>query len=336
MANKCTMWPMPALSVPRTESPPLTPERPLPMPSAARHAFVTGATGFLGRNLVEQLAVSQRAPYRRSCERDNKGLFIPMQDHNQWQELMARLAPICRGLTEGLVVRVEGDVTARIAHALFKKGFETHRAIAVLYAESLPIQAQVLVRVLVEVRIDLELFLLLTAVDPLHAARRVTDAMMLEKVRQQRQSDFRGHELVDGAPTPEVLLALEKKLVEQYGKTVAMAMRRHGFSGLSVEDRAKTLGLSDLYNVVYRNFSRNVHGTDYMEHMLAQGMGPKGGRAEYEDLRDHVALSTAITCLWQMACKVNNQFGYGLDEELKETWEACRSFGHWVSIPKGG
>ena len=177
-----------------------------------------------------------------------------MQDQNRWQELIARLAPVCRALAEGLAARLEGDVTARIAHALFQKGFDTYRAIGVLYAESLSIQAQVLVRVLLEVRMDLEIFLRLSAEDPEQAARRIIDAMMLEKVRQQRQSDFLGLELVDGAPRPEALLALEKKLIERYGTCAAAAMQRHGFSGLSVENRAKKLGLNYLYNVVYRNF----------------------------------------------------------------------------------
>ena len=86
-------------------------------------------------------------------------------------------------------------------------------------------------------------------------------------------------------------------------------MRRFGFSGLSVEGRAKELGLNDLYNIVYRNFSRNVHGTDYMEHIRARGMGAASRWPDYEDLRDHVALSTAITCLWQMANLVNSRFG---------------------------
>ena len=127
-------------------------------------------------------------------------------------------------------------------------------------------------------------------------------------------------------------LLLNSKLIRPES---LLSMRRHGFSGLSVEDRANELGLSDLYNVAYRNFSWNIHGTDYMEHIRAQDMGAVSRWPYYEDFRDHVALSTAITCLWQTAFSVNNQFGYGLDEELKETWKACTSFGHWVSIPKG-
>ena len=259
-----------------------------------------------------------------------------MQDQDRWQELMARLAGICGELYVGVAANVEDDVMARILQGLFRKGLDTYRGIAVLYANGLSIQAQVLVRVLLEVRIDLEIFVRLTAKDPLRAARRILDAMMLEKVRQQRQSEFRGLELVEGAPTREALLDLERKLVDQYGKITARAMRRHGFSGLSVEDRANELGLGDLYDVVYRNFSRNVHGTDYMEHLVGQGPGDTGEWPDFEDLRDHVALSTAITCLWQMARIINDLFGHELDAELKEIWKACKSFSHWVPIPKAG
>ena len=105
---------------------------------------------------------------------------------------MARLAAVCGELCERVAANVEDDVTAGIVHALFRKGFDTYRGISILYANSLSIQAQILIRVLLEARIDLEMFLRLTAEDPPQAARRIMDAMMLEKVRQQRQSDFRG------------------------------------------------------------------------------------------------------------------------------------------------
>ena len=258
-----------------------------------------------------------------------------MKDQKQWHELLEGLGSVCVCIAEGLDFALEGNVAARIAHALFKKGFDTYRAIEVLYAESLPIPGQVLVRVLLESRMDLELFLRLSAEDPRRATRRLVDTMMLEKVRQQRQSGFRGLELVDGAPSPEVLLALEERLVERYGKNCVRAMRRHGFSGLSVEERARELGLGDLYNVVYRNFSRNVHGTDYMEHIRLQGIGNGSELADYEDLRDHVALSTAITCLLHMAELMSDQFDYGLNDRLNEIWKDCRASSQWVPLPAG-
>ncbi len=258
-----------------------------------------------------------------------------MKDQYAWQELMASVEPVCDLLTKELRSRIRDDVRVRIALALFQNGLDTYRAIAILYAASFSIQAQVLIRVLVEVRIDLQMFLRLSAENPQRAARRVLDAMMLDKVRQQRESDFRGLELVDGAPNPDTLLSLERELVTEYGASAARGMRRHGFSGLSVRDRAITLGLSDLYNVVYRNFSRNVHGTDYMEHFRAQGLATKSSVPDYEDLRDHMALSTAITCIWQMASMVNDQLEHRLDEELQKVWKLCTRFELWIPIPTG-
>ena len=256
-----------------------------------------------------------------------------MKNQAEWEELIARLMPVCHALDEALAAKPEKDVIATIARALFQKGCDTLRAINVLYRESLPMQAQALIRVLLEVRMDFEIFLQRASENPTEAARHVIDAMMLEKIRQQRQTDFRGHELVEGAPPPETLLALEKDLVARYGNGAAKAMRRYGLSGLSVEDRANQLGLSDVYNVVYRNFSRNVHGTDYMEHFRAQGMKAMDQWGEYENLRDHVALSTAITCGWQMASLANGMFGCGLEGKLQRILQACSDFEHWVPVP---
>src|SRR6266568_6771724 len=48
------------------------------------------------------------------------------------------------------------------------------------------------------------------------------------------------------------MLEDEKALVRQYGKEKAEKMHRNGSSGLSIEERARQVGLSDEYNIVYR------------------------------------------------------------------------------------
>jgi hypothetical protein len=99
---------------------------------------------------------------------------------------------------------------------------------------------------------------------PVAAASRVLDTMMLQKIRQQRQSDFRGLDLAAEAPTPKQLLNDEKVLIRKHGNDLATRMQNNGFTGLSVEARARQLGLSELYNIVYRNFSKHpqyrLHG----------------------------------------------------------------------------
>ena len=106
---------------------------------------------------------------------------------------------------------------------------------------------------------------------------------------------------VPGAPSREKMLEDEKALVRQYGKETADKMRRNGFSGLSIEERARQAGLSTEYNIVYRNFSRNIHNTDYMEHLADREAVDKQRWQHYQDVRDDTALSTAIACAWRAA-----------------------------------
>jgi hypothetical protein len=57
------------------------------------------------------------------------------------------------------------------------------------------------------------------------------------------------------------MLEREKEIIAKYGKGTADKMRRNGFTGLSAEERAKQVGLSTEYNIVSRNFSRNIQPT---------------------------------------------------------------------------
>ena len=157
--------------------------------------------------------------------------------------------------------------------------------------------------------------------------------MMLQKFKQQKQSDFRGYELVREAPSPNQQREVDRSLVERYGKELAARMRKNGFSGQPVEQRASDLGLSDLYNVVYRNFSRNVHGTDYAEYFRMLGLVGSSKTADYEELRDKVALSTTITCALQMGLLASSEFAPNLVDEFRMLLGTCHAFEHWVQIP---
>lgn len=250
-----------------------------------------------------------------------------------WTPLLDAVEAIGAKLVGAMSVAAKVNGAARITLAMLQKGLNTFRAIRLIYGGDLPMEAQVLIRVLFEVRVDLEVFLRLAAKDPNLAAQRVIDAMMLQKFKQQRQSEFRGHELVKGAPLPDQQRAFDQKLIERNGKELAERMRKNGFSGQSVEERARDLGLLDVYNVVYRNFSRNVHGTDYAEYLRAQGLVESTVTADYEELRDNVALSTAITCALQMGDLANRSFGCGLEDEYLGVWKICRESRNWVELP---
>jgi hypothetical protein len=115
------------------------------------------------------------------------------------------------------------------------KSVDLPRAVRLLYRSGLPVQAQALIRVLLEVRIDIELFMRASVADPAAAASKVLVAMMLQKISQQRQSNFIGLSSVRGAPSREKMLEDEQALVREYGKETAEKVRRNGFSGIRAQ-----------------------------------------------------------------------------------------------------
>jgi hypothetical protein len=194
-----------------------------------------------------------------------------MQDSKAWDELLGALIEFSEPLLKRTAAVPKEHVPVRIIDAMFLKSVDTLRAVRLLYHSGLPIQAQALIRILFEVRVDIELFMRACAADPVEAAHKVFDAMMLHKISQQRQSKFLGLDSVPGAPARDKMLEQEQQLIARYGKDTADKMRRYGFSGMSIEERAKQVSLSTEYNIVYRNFSRNIHNADYMEHLAERG-----------------------------------------------------------------
>jgi hypothetical protein len=261
-----------------------------------------------------------------------------VKDKQTWDELIDVIIVICGKLLDKTSSEPHiKSVQIRILASMFRKGVDTLRAIQLLYRADLPIQAQALIRILFEIRLDMALFLRLCAEDPVAAVSKVLDTMMLQKIPQQRQSDFRGLDLVAGAPTPEQLLSDQNILIRKYGKGIATKMQNNGFTGFSVEVRAQQLGLSEIYNIVYRNFSRNIHNTDYMEHLGPRPTDPDRWK-QYEDVRDHVALSTAIACAWRAAWFVDSLLGGEVIDPLIQCWKNCVAFEHrthWPELMEG-
>lgn len=253
-----------------------------------------------------------------------------MQEPVAWDELVGALIEICEPLLKRTAAVPVEHVPVRVIDALFLKSVDTLRAVRLLYRSGLPIQAQALIRILFEVRLDIELFMRACAADPTEAAHKVLDAMMLQKISQQRQSKFLGLASMSEAPSREKMLNDEQQLIAKYGKATAEKMRRHGFSGLSIEERATQTGLSTEYNIVYRNFSRNIHNTDYMEHLTERGAIGKERWQRYQDIRDHTALSTAIACAWRTAWFIDSMLGGAYSDRLARHWMRCLSFKCWV------
>lgn len=253
-----------------------------------------------------------------------------MQEPKIWDELLRALIEICEPLLKRTAAFPE-HVAVRIIDAMFLKSVDTLRAVQLLYCSDLSVQAQALIRILFEGRLDIELFMRECAVDSAKAVQKVLDATMLQKIGQQQQSKFLGIASVPEASSAEEMQERERQLKAKYGSDVARNMRRYGFSGMTIEQRAKHVGLSTEYNIVYRNFSRNIHNTDYVEHLAGRGAINKERWQHYQDVRDHTALSTAVACAWRTAWFVDSMLERTYSDDLARYWRRCLSFKHWVS-----
>lgn len=150
----------------------------------------------------------------------------------------------------------------RILVALYKKAVNTFRGVQLLKKKRLIEESWILLRVLLETHINLIYFL---KGDGTELTKRWWDAAMLEKLKYLRAVDFyRGTQLADAMDRAK-WEQVEADIVARYSKTEFTALKRHGYSGLSVQQRAEAVGLGTKYRHLYRIASRSVHAFDPTE-----------------------------------------------------------------------
>jgi hypothetical protein len=190
----------------------------------------------------------------------------------------------------------KGRTEARFFSIFVLQAGQDIRAIAALYKGNLKEPAQILVRAVLECRLNFDVFCLRFLREPTDTMTLMLDAMMLEKIKQMESVNFSGLDLIPGAPTPDDLHQREKEIKARRSPSEVKALRKYGFSQMTVEQRARELHHGDMYNVVYRNFSRNVHGSDYAECLSRELELHTVPYALYIGERDKVSISTAAFC----------------------------------------
>jgi hypothetical protein len=241
----------------------------------------------------------------------------------QYAPLLRRLLRLTEDTAKSLRELRKPLVPDRILLALLGKAADTLRGVLVLQKHGLCHEAQSLARTLFELRLSFDAFAEMLHVDARSACIRVMDTVMLEKVKQARASQFKGLDLIPNAPTPEELEDTEKEIASRYSAGELKRFRQHGFSGVNVEQRAKRSGLSDEYNIAYRNFSRNVHSTDFTELFLQEDPELIASDVDsYLDSRDAVCCEVAFISVAGIAIAVNDLVGLGLDRRIRTLMRA--------------
>lgn len=233
---------------------------------------------------------------------------------NTWMQLNRDARRVCKEAVSRINTLERRDVFVDICGAFLQKGTETFAAVNVLYAHHLEEPAQALIRILFELRINFDCLLTMAHRDTRNTVERVVDSMMLEKVKQARASGFMGIP----AEMQQDLEKYEQDIAAKYEPDEFKRLRKHGFTGVSIEQRAAMTGHEAAYSVVYRNFSRNIHSTDYAESYLKAGIYSVSDQDSYIESRNAIAQYVAHFSAVGMTEFANNVFGLGLEKELDE------------------
>jgi hypothetical protein len=151
-----------------------------------------------------------------------------------------------------------------IAYAFLRKAMRILLSIRRLVHDGLEEEAQILCRALIETYINFDYFLKLAKVNFEDAFIRVMDSMMLEKRKALESARYRfGDHEVNKEEWDEIVAAIKSK----YSRRDIKKMRKYGFSGISLEARARGTDNLDCYNLVYRLYSKHIHGTDLNEQL---------------------------------------------------------------------
>ena len=231
---------------------------------------------------------------------------------------------LCEDAQSAIPRRPGAGVADTFVKAFFFKATRTLKAICLLYAQGLSEEAQSLVRILFELQVTFSTFVVMLGRDPDDACRRLLDAVALEKVKQQRACGFKWLHLVPGTPTREEHERTEREIRARYSEQDFAALRKNGFSGQSLEGRCATLDersggteYTDTYNIIYRNFSRNVHSTDLTEALMCVDPTAITPRAiDLVESRDHVSCDLVLSIAHEMVRVINREFKLGLRSRL--------------------
>lgn len=124
--------------------------------------------------------------------------------------------------------------------------------------------AQILARVLIETKINLDYLILLLAEDS-KVTERIPDAAMLHKNKLVMAAGWGGHK----SPFKNWNKIIEE-IKSKYSKEELKKIKKLGYFDCDLEKRAKKTKNAELYNHGYRQYSQNIHNFD-MHEILEEG-----------------------------------------------------------------
>lgn len=191
------------------------------------------------------------------------------------------LAVSVKVMAQGRQHEIAQSPPGKILLSFFQKAVNTFRAIELLKDDRLIEEAWILLRVLLETHVNFFFFLRGDAED---MTRRYAAAAMLDKLKQLREVNFYEGTSAENLHRRRDWEKVEADIRTHYSGKEIEALKRYGFTGLSFQERAKTVGLRSMYEHCYRIASRSVHMFDPAETLLMSDYAFPGQPKERREL----------------------------------------------------
>ena len=243
---------------------------------------------------------------------------------DKWKALNHDLYQVLKEIDIELTPKDTQDVFLIIFNGFIHKATKSLCAINVLYENNLPEEAQAIVRILFELRITFCCFLKMKFNDPKERYERILNSMILEKAKQAKASNFGGMT----EDEKNNILNAEQAASKKYTSEELKKLKKNGFTGMNIEERARFCGEEDDYNVAYRNFSRNIHSTDYLEKFIRHENFRRKDHDEYISSRDIYSLSLAFISANEIARNANNFYRLNFIAKLEQLSKRQHEINH--------
>lgn len=220
-----------------------------------------------------------------------------MSKRQEWTALNNKLEAVGTRMLKDLQDLRPLDL--QIITGFFRKSIQVLTASNLLSNSNLWDEAQILARVLFELRIKFDFFIKEALNDEEKACDLIMDAWLLQRVKELETSNWLGVTEDNRKHYTELMVNLRAKRSESEIKRI----RSHGFPGRSLQQCARDLGHEVPYEVLYRRFSRGIHSSDYVEFMASPDYE---WDIQYREKRDPMTAYLVHFSVGGMAEKVNS------------------------------
>jgi len=258
---------------------------------------------------------------------------MPFIDNSAiYRDINRTLPEICTTICAVLEYQAQADDTTRILASHIRKAERSLRAVNLLHDNELWEPAQMLVRALFELQINYNHFLRMYQGRPREACARLMDAMVLITLKHFRSASA----AIDVDEAVMSFAQAEGVILKRYPPDEVRKLTKYGFTGVPLDQAAIAIQQGDIYNTVYRLFSRNVHSTDHVEMMTLDDLEDDPEGVNSLRARNELSFYIAGISVASMLDLTNRIRKCGLDDPIAKVSGAFEEARKKIAEQAGG